>query len=62
MAFKESLKAEGRRKSDGKCALCHKPFVEIHHMKMALLLLIMQSHCVHIATIYLGIILVKENN
>lgn len=32
MAFKESLKAEVRRKSDGRCALCHKPFVEIHHI------------------------------
>ena len=32
MAFKESLKKEVRKKSDGKCVLCHKPFVEIHHI------------------------------
>ena len=32
MAFKESLKKEIRKKSDGRCVLCHKPFVEIHHI------------------------------
>lgn len=32
MAFKESLKKEVRMKSDGKCVICHKPFVEIHHI------------------------------
>lgn len=32
MPFKESLKKEVRRKSGGKCVLCHKPFVEIHHI------------------------------
>jgi len=32
MAFSEKLKKEVRMKSDGKCAICHKPFVEIHHI------------------------------
>lgn len=32
MAFKESLKKEVRMKSDGRCVLCHKPFVDIHHI------------------------------
>lgn len=33
MAFKESLKREVRMKSDCRCVLCHKPFVDIHHIK-----------------------------
>lgn len=33
MAFKEKLKKEVRIKSDGCCVICHKPFVEIHHIK-----------------------------
>ena len=33
MAFSEALKKEVRKKSDGHCAVCHKPIVEIHHIK-----------------------------
>ncbi|MCI8466686.1 MAG: HNH endonuclease [Bacilli bacterium] len=32
MAFKESLKEIVRKKSDGRCVICCKPFVEIHHI------------------------------
>lgn len=32
MAFSEKLKKEVRMKSDGRCVICHKPFVEIHHI------------------------------
>lgn len=32
MAFKESLKEEVRKKSDCRCVMCQKPFVEIHHI------------------------------
>lgn len=32
MAFTEKLKKEVRNLSDGKCVICHKPFVEIHHI------------------------------
>lgn len=32
MAFSEKLKKEVRMKSDVRCAVCHKPFVEIHHI------------------------------
>jgi len=32
MAFSESLKKEVRRKSDGRCIICHRPFVDIHHI------------------------------
>ena len=33
MAFKERLKKEVRIKSDGRCVICHNPFVDIHHIK-----------------------------
>lgn len=33
MAFTEKLKKEVRMKSDGRCVICHNPFVEIHHIK-----------------------------
>lgn len=32
MAFTEKLKKEVRNLADGKCVICHKPFVEIHHI------------------------------
>ena len=32
MAFTEKLKKEVRNNSDGRCVVCHKPFVEIHHI------------------------------
>ena len=32
MVFKESLKEIVRKKSDGRCVICCKPFVEIHHI------------------------------
>lgn len=32
MAFSEKLKKEVRMKADGKCVICHKPFVEVHHI------------------------------
>ena len=32
MPFKESIKKEVRRKSDGRCVICHRPFVDIHHI------------------------------
>lgn len=33
MAFSENLKKEVRMKSDGRCVICHRPFVDIHHIK-----------------------------
>lgn len=32
MPFSEKLKKEVRMKSDVRCVMCHKPFVEIHHI------------------------------
>ena len=34
MAFSEALKKKVRKKSGGVCAVCHKPMVEIHHIKL----------------------------